>query len=108
MAGAVVAGRYAVPAALILGIEPYPVRDAATVDFQRRAIDVFQSVGGLVIVGIKRLIGVAAPPLGLRDGLVLLGAGEDAARGDTGQGEAAVVGAAFEVDVFRRLSGTFR
>ena len=73
-------GPDAVAAAEVLRVQTDRVRHAATVDAQRGAVDVVEGVGLLVVVGIERLVRGPAPQLGLVGGLLVLGAGEQAAR----------------------------
>lgn len=68
-------------AAEVLRIQTHRVRDASAVDTERGAVDMVQGVCLLVIVGIERLVGGAAPELGLLGGLLDLSAGEQAAKG---------------------------
>lgn len=105
MAGAVRHDRNPVGAAEVLRIQTHRVRDASAVDTERGAVDMVQGVCLLVIVGIERLVGGAAPELGLLGGLLDLSAGEQATLRDTRQREAVVVGPTVERGVLRGLAG---
>src|SRR5690348_10655733 len=106
MAGPVLARRYAVPSALILGVETYDVRDNASVERQGITVDVLDRVLGGVIVGIALLIGCAAPDFDLLRRLDFVSAGVEVAGRDTRLGETVVIAAAVERHVLRRFTGS--
>src|SRR6516165_9898220 len=105
MADAVGHVRDPISAADVLRIQRHRVRDAAAADAQRGAIDVVEGVGLLVIVGIERLVSGPAPQFCLFGGLLVLGAGEQPARRDAGEGESVVVGTTVERGVLCGLAG---
>src|SRR4051812_3703882 len=103
VAGAVVADRHTVAAALILRVDADDVADPGAVDSKRVPVDVVQGVGFLVVVRVERLVALSVPQLCLLGGHLLFGAGEQAARGTPRQGDPLVVRATVEPGVLRRL-----
>ena len=67
-------------------------------------LDVIQGVGALVVVRVERLVRRPAPQLGLLRRLLVLGAGEQPARRNTGQREPVVIGPAVERSVLWGLA----
>src|SRR3984957_3821525 len=102
--GPVLTDRNTVVASEILGVQTGRIGDTTAVDAEFVAVDVLQGVSALVVVGVERLIRFTAPQLGLLRSLLVLRAGEQATRRDTGLGEAVVVGPAVKRRVLRRLS----
>src|ERR1700692_4807794 len=105
MPGAIATDRHTVAATDVLRVQRHRVRDAAPIDAQRRAVDVLQRVGWLVVVRGERLVRLAAPQPRLLGTLLLLGARVQSTRWDTGPREAVVVRPAVERRVLGCLSG---
>jgi len=86
----------------VLSLRASPVVEGVGVPVERGPVDPVEPVARLVVAGVERRIGLAAPGAGLFGRLALLGSGEDAAHRDSGREERGVVRAPVEVGALRR------
>src|ERR1700730_41405 len=105
MPGAIATDRHTVAATDVLRVQRHRVRDAAPVDAQRRAVDVLQGVGWLVVVRVERLVRLAAPQPRLLGTLLLLCARGQSPPWATGPREAAALRPTAEKRVLGCLPG---